>query len=216
MRFRTQTSRTAEFRGRLRVGITELAVGAMLVIGLTASHSSWAQQCQRALYLEKGAEHSQNAVNYPIILSDVTLGNQITWAAQAFVAPERLEGLVPLYVYETDMNGVESLVKTFEDVPKGGKLHLGWAIYMKDGQGDKQEVWRARPYSPDQNLGTARSATESGAGDEIQAESADSYSLCIVSSKRLGDVPAVEELWIPEAKWQEGEVEWRKGLPQVQ
>ena len=204
MKFTTAIYRAAESRGWLRVGIIEFSVGIILVLGLTVSYSSWAQECQTDLWnTDQYEQYPPDVANYPIRLNDVTLVNQITWAAQAFVAPERLEGLVPLYVYEADGTNVETLLQEIGNASESDNLHFGVAIYIWDEQRDQQEVWRARPYHSHADLGDLLTP-EFGAGGGAVAANDDPDSLCIVLSRRLEDIPAVEKLWIPEVDWQIG------------
>ena len=200
MKSSTSIPRVAEFRGRLRAVLNEFSVGILLVLGLTGNHSSWAQSCQGGPQNTNQSEQSAAAVgSYPIRLNDVTLRNQVTWAAQAFVAPERLEGLVPLYVYETDEDNAQSLRGLFDNVPANTDLHLGVAIHVRGGENDQPEIWIAKPYRSIDEL-FAELGGENGVADGND----DAGSLCIVSSRSLGEVPAVENLWIPEVDWQNG------------
>lgn len=133
----------------------------------------------------------------------MTLGNQITWAAQAFVAPELLEGLVPLYVYKTDDSNAGSTRSELENVPAHADLHLGVVIHMMSDREDQEEIWRARPYrSPTEFENLLAVVLDDG--NVAEAENGDVDSLCIVSSRRFRDVPEVESLWIPESDWQNG------------
>ena len=209
MKFLTPIRHTEESRGWLRVGITDIAVGIMLVFGLIANHSARAQQCQGDLWnTDQYENHFPDVTDYPIRLNDVTFGNQITWADQAFVAPERLEGLVPLYVYETDQTNIENLLQELGNALENDNLYISVAIYMSGEQEDQPEVWRSRPYHSQADLGNLL-VPEYGARGGTVAANDELDSLCIVSNRRLGDVPAVEKLWIPE-------VDWQNGLAQVQ
>ncbi len=43
--------------------------------------------------------HAYTCLNFPLTLNEVTLATQIKWGAQAYLAPELLEEIVPLYAY---------------------------------------------------------------------------------------------------------------------
>ena len=186
MRTTLSNSPTEKLYEALLIGLVAFAVGLLPIFGHTKYHSAWAQPQD-----DGGGPTSQ----YTVTLNDVTWGNRFKWAAQAIVAPERLEGLVPIYVYK--MDGIE---EQFFEISRYPDLHVGVAVNEKSAD---REVWKARPVPP-AHIGTlieSYSAKGSDGGD----------SPYIVSSKPLAGGPVVENLWIPERAWQEGLEKARQG-----
>ena len=193
-------------RGASLIGLAAYVVCLLLIFGSIGYQSSWAQdqggesnsingnQEETTLYT---TEQMTGYLEYPVTLNNVTLGNRITWAAQAIVAPERLEDLVPIYVY--NRNDAQGIVSAYplSDYPN---LHVGVAVNV---EGADQEIWRARPVSPgefDILVTTFAGETGNGVGDSL---SIGDYSY-IVSSRPIDGVSAVQQLWIPERDWQDG------------
>ena len=186
MKTTLSNSRTEKLYEALLIGLVAFAVGLLPIFGHTKYHSAWAQSQD---------DGDGPASQYTVTLNDVTWGNRFKWAAQAIVAPERLEGLVPIYVYKMD-----DIKNNSFEISKYPDLHVGVAGNEKNVD---REVWKARPVPPAriQTLIENYSSKGSDGG----------YPPYIVSSKPLAGGSVVENLWIPERAWQEGLERARQG-----
>ncbi len=157
-----------------QVACARALVGALLLVfGVTANHPSWSQG-------DDNEETRTSNDEYPVQLNDVTFANIITWAAQAYVAPERLEQVVPLFVYPE-----ENITHDALDNDSGNsKLYLGMAIQDSGDDGLSHNVWRARP------IELSELTNRSHAGSSH-----------IVASIQLEDVDPVDTLWVSESVW---------------
>lgn len=152
-----------------------LAVTLLLIFGIAANQPSWPQS-------DENAENRTSDEEYPIQLNDVTFTNMIKWAAQAYVAPERLEEIIPLFVYQA-----EDMLAALGDEEGNLELYLGVAIQHPSDDEYPRSVWMARPIDEDESTElflSTRSSTER-----------------IVASRQLEDVEPEETLWVSESVW---------------
>ena len=181
----THIQHATGYRQKSGACLRELAVAFQLVLGIMMHHYSWAQESQA--YSDDDGQNKQTTMEdqYPVRLNDVTLRNQIVWAAQAYVAPERLEEVVPLFVYKYD-EVVEQLSALYDE-SSYTELYLGLAIQESCEDENNQDVWRVKPLH--------------SFSDSLLNNNDKNSCLYIASSKPFEEVSAVENLWTAERNW---------------
>ena len=194
-----------------RIGLAVLAASVLMVLGSNEYHSASAQpqDGEAAPALSNGEQEEEetrgemvhsNERGYTVTLNDVTWRNRFKWAAQVIVAPERLDELVPIYMYALDdaCGPKTTCTLTALDIPANPDLHVGVAI---SEDMDNREIWKARPLSIRDFESLIQSASSNG-----------SNSPYIVLSRPFVRARAEGNFWVSERDWQDG-LERSQSLP---
>lgn len=192
---------TVEIRKIPLKGLAMIAIGLLLTFMCTEYHSVWAQSRndENGATSQIGSQGEGNprttirprANEYTVRLNGITWRNRLKWAAQAIVAPERLNDLVSIYVYELDdlcESTTDCVVFSELSTSENSDLRVGVAV----SEDETQEIWRAQPLS------------RQDFDELIEGSSSDGDFPYVVLSIPLARVRAERNLWVSERDWQDG------------
>lgn len=93
--------------------------------------------------------HSYGCTDFPVTLNEVTLATQFKWGAQAFLAPERLVELIPLYAYPMHEINIDDFKKYLKqqvesETAQYPDYRIGAAVVQEK---EVQNDWQASPFA---------------------------------------------------------------------
>ena len=200
------------FRKISFVYVAILVVSYFLVFGQVETRIAWGQQVWSAGNSVLQVPDSSSETVRHITINDITFWDVSRWAILAIIAPELLDDVIPIYLY--DVEDVRPIIADDSNFIFNTNitLYLGLARQSNGSNDEDNPSWIARPYTRENlmrifNDNNARQSNGSNDEDDQSSSNEPDFTQVysrVVSIEPIESIKPIDRFWVNTADWTAG------------